>query len=519
MRPPSSLFLKILSWFFLNIVIVSAALALFFSFQPQVNLRAVFGHKGIDRLRIAGMLIGHDLGQEPRETWPEILKRHAGIQNIDFALILDDGTIVSSTNETALPEAVMELAWKFIKAPPQEPGPRPLGRPKQLSDFDPPPNQGRESMSPKRMPPPPGDPGKDHGPPPGQMGSDEMHTMVRTKDPVRYWSGIRLPMPFGPGRFPMRAFLLAVSDSPTGNGFFFDPLPWMIAAVTIIVISLIFWTPMVRHITRPLTRITLATEAIARGRFDVAIHESRTDEIGRLARAVNHMTSRLSAFVTGQKRFLGDVAHELGSPIARIRFGLAALENRMPEKDRALVTDVMEDVAHMSNLVNELLAFTRASINAQSINLEQVNLLGVAKEAVRRESLPADCMIDIHIQPEIMVMASPESLTRALANLVRNAAKYAVSSEAIRISADLHSTDVLIHVADSGPGVPEHLLDQLFEPFFRPEPSRSRDLGGVGLGLAIVKTCVETCNGTVSARNLTPRGFAVTIRLKGSKAH
>jgi two-component system sensor histidine kinase CpxA len=128
--------------------------------------------------------------------------------------------------------------------------------------------------------------------------------------------------------------LLAVSDSVTGNGFFFDPLPWMIVAAAIVLISALLWIPMVRYITRPLTRMTLATEEVANGGFDVSIHESRTDEIGRLARAINHMTSRLSAFVKGQKRFLGDVAHELGSPIARIQFGLGALEQRVDAKSR-----------------------------------------------------------------------------------------------------------------------------------------------------------------------------------------
>ena len=70
-----------------------------------------------------------------------------------------------------------------------------------------------------------------------------------------------------------------------------------------------------------------------------------------------------------------------------------------------------------------------------------------------------------------------------------------------------------IKVRDSGAGVPDDLLDRLFEPFFRPEPSRDRDSGGVGLGLTIVKTCVETCQGTVSAANLQSTGFVVTITL------
>ena len=75
---------------------------------------------------------------------------------------------------------------------------------------------------------------------------------------------------------------------------------------------------------------------------------------------------------------------------------------------------------------------------------------------------------------------------------------------------------MVITVADLGPGVPEASLQQIFDPFFRAEPSRSRDTGGVGLGLAIVKTCVEACRGTVTARNHAPRGLEVQIVLKAA---
>ena len=259
--------------------------------------------------------------------------------------------------------------------------------------------------------------------------------------------------------------------------------------------------------------MTRATEEIARGRFDVAIHEPRADEIGRLAKAINHMTARLSAFVKGQKRFLGDVAHELGSPIARIQFGLGALEQRVNGKNRQRVLDVMEDIDHMSKLVNELLAFSRAEMNTKTVRLEKISLHPVVQAAVKREATPAADII-IKIDPEIRILASAELLTRAVANLVRNAVKYAGDYGPIHIFAERKKDAVSIEVRDSGPGVSEELLDQLFEPFFRPEPSRDRDSGGVGLGLAIVKTCVETCDGKVSARNLKPDGFVVTIILQ-----
>jgi two-component system sensor histidine kinase CpxA len=89
--------------------------------------------------------------------------------------------------------------------------------------------------------------------------------------------------------------------------------------------------------------------------------------------------------VKGQKRFLGDVAHELGSPIARIQFGLGALEQRIGSENRQRVIDVMEDVDHMSRLVNELLAFSRAEMKSKTVELESIDLLPVVQTAVKRE--------------------------------------------------------------------------------------------------------------------------------------
>jgi two-component system sensor histidine kinase CpxA len=172
----------------------------------------------------------------------------------------------------------------------------------------------------------------------------------------------------------------------------------------------------------------------------------------------------------------------------------------------------MEDVDHLSKLVNELLAFSRAEMTSKTAKLENIDLLPVVQMAVKREHSPA-AEIVVRVKPGICVVASSELLMRALANLLRNAVKYAAGAGPINVSAQKRNGGVDIEVRDMGSGVPENLLDQLFEPFFRPEASRDRDSGGVGLGLAIVKTCVETCQGTVSAANLKPRGFAVTITL------
>jgi len=474
MKPFSSLFSKILLWFFMNLALVAAVLVVFFAFGSQIDLHAIFGQQASDRLRTTGRLISHELNQVSHANWSDVLARYAEIHQVDFALLLKDGS-QSLSKDMDIPEAVMKMVMGSFRR-----------------KFP----KGEFSLPPK----------------PRDKQSRKHRLMMRTKNPTRYWAGVRIPVFLTPSRPPVRAVLLAVSDSITGNGFFFDPLPWIIVAAAVMLISVLLWIPLVRNITRPLARMTDAAEEIAKGGFDVRINEPRADEIGRLASAINHMTSRLGGFVKGQKRFLGDVAHELGSPIARIQLGLGILEHRVDATNRKQVVDVMEDVTHMSNLVNELLSFSRAEMDTEKVMLKTVELLPVLQRAVQRESMPTTEIIT-KIDSRIRVIADPELLARALANIIRNAVTYAGDAGPIHVSAKREKNKIKIQVKDSGPGVPDDLLEQLFEPFFRPEPSRDRCSGGVGLGLAIVKTCIETCKGTVSARNLKPKGFAVTITL------
>jgi two-component system sensor histidine kinase CpxA len=494
MKCPSSLLAKILTWFFLNLLLLTLVLGIFFAAQPQMNLHAFFGQQGSDRLRSAGMLIAHDLSRSPADEWTTVLSRHAEIHGVDFMLVLRDGLVFSPVEET-LPEEVVEQAKDLLRR-----------------------RGGQQNGQEHRWNPHLVDclllePDCEEVQPVFQEFSGRKNLLVlRTKDPSTYWFGLRVPLFLPTGERRLHVLLLARSHSITGNGFFFDPLPWMVVAAAVILISLLFWLPLIRNITKPLLRMTLAAEEIARGNFAVSIQERRSDEIGRLATTINHMTARLSAFVKGQKRFLGDVSHELGSPVARIQFGLGILEQRVDPAHRERVRDVMEDVDHMSRLIGELLAFSRAEMNAQAVELGRISLLPVVQTAVKREC-PPPFPVQVDIAPELEVLASAELLTRALANLLRNAIKYAGEAGPLTVRAEEKNQRVELVVRDYGPGVPEEYLDRLFEPFFRLEPSRDRDSGGVGLGLAIVKTCVESCGGRVAAGNVLPQGFQVTLFL------
>jgi len=127
--------------------------------------------------------------------------------------------------------------------------------------------------------------------------------------------------------------------------------------------------------------------------------------------------------------------------------------------------------------------------------------------------VPGSGTIQVTIAPALAVVAHEAYLLRAISNVLRNALRYAGEAGPILVTARRVDSRVLITVADCGPGLAGESLDEVFAPFYRPEPARSRDTGGAGLGLAIVKGCIEACRGTVACRNREPSGLEVTISL------
>lgn len=343
---------------------------------------------------------------------------------------------------------------------------------------------------------------------------------MRTEYPTRYWLITRLPpVPESPGRGRPLA-LIGMAESLGQSELLFDPKPWLLGALGLFAASALLWWPFVRGLTRSLAQMRGATERVARGDFAVRVDESRGDELGHLGAAVNAMTGRLEGFVGGQKRFLGDIAHELCSPLARMEMALGILEQRTPIDLRERVGDVREEVREMSTLVNELLAFSKAGLQGTAAARERVALAPLVEAAVTRETDGARVVIDI--PADLVVTAAPSLLTRAIANILRNARHYAGTAGPIEITASrtpsrpaspTTPSHILLTVADHGPGVPVEALPRLFDPFFRVDPARTRETGGVGLGLAIVKSCVEACGGTARGMPRPDGGRGLVIEL------
>ncbi len=510
MNPRRSLFLKIVLWFFMTLILLIALLAgifnLDFRLRPDSALITGLGGQG----KALGRVILRELYDSDYYEWGSILARFGKAYGLDLTLCYANGRILAGRNRTLPVEVVDALARleKGLSRLPVPPTPR-EGRPAGMGPpvrGRPPVLGSREGNNPRpfRLLP---------LPPPERL---HFRYLLRTSDPTLYWAAVPFPFHERRDHRPEYLFLLAASSSVTGNGLFFNPFPWLLLAGFVLAISILLWIPLVKNITRPIGRVTRAAEEIARGNFSVHVDDHRADEIGRLGAAINHMSGQLEGLIMGQKRFLGDIAHELASPIARMNLGLSILEQRLKGDDLGRLEDIAEEVRHMSNLINELLSFTRTEIGSHRRAAEIVRIGPMIDAAIDREGAEGVEIIN-RVNDDISVWAVENLLSRAISNILRNAVRYAGQAGPIEISAHREGEKVFLTAADRGPGVPEEVIGRLFEPFFRPEAVRDHRSGGVGLGLAIVKTCVQACGGTVEAKNLSPKGFSVTMTLPPSR--
>ncbi len=508
---------KILLWFFLSIVVILGVLLFLFKLHLHTSSDSPLADMIGNRMQDVGQRICDELEQTDPAGWDAVLARHDDARQVTFTLFTTTGTKLAGKAIDLPPEIAALLARRgsgsreFLPPPAAGRGPD-VGAPPRPADPPPPFDPRNPRLPGPPGPHPGGGPGGNHGAPPWMHESIPMDFAIHTGDPDLYWAGMALPVRSPTDGHMMPTILLVSSDSMSGHGLFFDATPWAIILFVVALVALLVWVPLVRNLTHPLRDMAEAASRISQGRFDIKLDDRRGDEIGALAACINDMAGRLDLLVNGQKRFLGDVAHELASPVARIQLAVGILQNARTPVEPSRLEDLRQEVQQLADLVNELLSFSRAEANPARIRLEPVRVEDVVQRAIRREG-KGSSEVRVDVAPGLSVLADPELLARALANVLRNAVRYAGYAGAIDIVAWAEGDEVRIEVRDQGPGVPSDHVGQIFEPFYRVDSSRTRECGGVGLGLAIVKTCVMACQGTVTAANRKPSGFIVSIAL------
>lgn len=491
--PPVTLSRKILGLALLNIILIAAALGLFAEWQFGLSIESLLLGPARDRIAGISNAVGRDLDSTPYTARAGLLAAYSQRYGVKFYLVDPRGEPLGGS-PVEIPPALLDRMRSGPR--PGRNGPEEAVTPEEAGNPLPGPGFGRSDRGGR------GSGGPQSNPP----------FMIITHNPLIYWVGIHMPIEGPRGESGVPAVLLLRVDSIFNSRLFFDwrSLLWLMALL--VALAVVCWLPFVRGVTRSIRQMDRATEEIAQGRFDRHIQQNRGDELGHLGEQINRMAGRLNGFVRHQKRFLGDIAHELCAPIARIQFALGILEQKIDESQKSHLDVLREEIQEMSDLVNELLMFSRAGMQVGETPLKRVELASIVKQAVSHQ-IPGSGTIQVAIAQGLGVIAYEPYLIRAVSNLLRNALRYAGESGPITVSARSEGERVVLTVSDCGPGLPEQSLDQVFAPFYRPEAARSRDTGGAGLGLAIVKSCIEACRGTVVCRNREPSGLEVTVSL------
>ena len=236
------------------------------------------------------------------------------------------------------------------------------------------------------------------------------------------------------------------------------------------------------------------------------------DEFAALAANMNAMVARLEQQVQQARQSGNNIAHDLRTPLTRLRSDVeAALRRTEPEAHRDALERTQSELRRMQKLIDSLLAIGRAEGGGMQLEHKPVDLSGLLEEMVDLYGPAAEeqqMVLEKEIEPQLVIEADRQLLARIFSNLLDNALKYAPPGSRIRVRAAAAPGQVEIVVEDNGPGVPIEMRDKVFERFVRIDPSRT--LPGSGLGLSMVKAFIELLHGSIRIAD-SPLGGAAFI--------
>ena len=266
-------------------------------------------------------------------------------------------------------------------------------------------------------------------------------------------------------------------------------------------------------VVSPVRRIASSIAQFGQGNLSVRVHSTRPDEIGQLGRSFNQMADRLQQLIVSERRLLGDISHELRSPLARLKFAIK-LARTSPDTKSSL-DRIERDVDRLTTLVADIVEINFIESRPIIPETGNVRAAEIMEEVIRDCALEAEshgCRIAVTGRLTGEVEGNRELLRRAVENVLRNGIRYSPQFSTIDVSVSESTHTATITIRDYGPGVPEQALTQIFDPFFRVEEARDANGGGSGLGLSIAKQAVQLHHGAITAENASP-GLRVQIPL------
>jgi two-component system sensor histidine kinase BaeS len=300
----------------------------------------------------------------------------------------------------------------------------------------------------------------------------------------------------------------AIMDAATRAAFSDAIRNALVAAGIIAIVTSIFVSlALSAAIAGPVGRLVVAARRIAQGHYAERVPASEHGEFGDLAASFNAMTGSLEATEHRRLQLVGDVAHELRTPLTTLDGYLEGLEDGVVVPSATTWRLLRGETARLTGLVNDLQELWRAEARQLPMAIESFDAATVTREVAERfkpQATSRQISIDTDLPAGLVAQADRSRLAQIVGNFLSNAVRYSPAGSTVTVSARRSGPRVEVAVQDQGPGLTAEQRAQVFERFYRIDPSRTRALGGSGIGLAIARALAETMGGSVRATSPGP---------------
>lgn len=266
------------------------------------------------------------------------------------------------------------------------------------------------------------------------------------------------------------------------------------------------------HALRPIRELSDKIEKVqAQNLADSRIEENQVKELNQLSVSYNRMLERLSEAFEIQRQFTANAAHELRTPLALMQVQLDLYHSNSHPDNDADTVQMIKMVTEQNDRLNKMVKTLLDMSELQTVGRDDEIILDALVDEVLEDLEPLAEGKNIRLIgkcKDITMVGSDILIYRLVYNLVENAIKYNHSGGQVTVTADRKENHVYLSVEDTGAGIPEELKERVFEPFFRVDKSRSRELGGVGLGLALVREIVRVHDGSITVKS-NPSGGTI----------
>ncbi|MDQ0088099.1 signal transduction histidine kinase [Paenibacillus anaericanus] len=284
-----------------------------------------------------------------------------------------------------------------------------------------------------------------------------------------------------------------------------------------VLFSFLFLMISILHIVRPISRLTEATQDIAKGKYNLRVQTRRRDEIGQLANSFTIMSQELERTERARQEFVANVSHEIESPLTSIQGFATTLKDQSITHDQRVyyLSIIEEESRRLSLLSKQLLTLSTLDYDSNTLHMKTFNLRAQIRQVAQiMEWKLTDKELFLKLSvPDMNLYGDEDLLHQVWMNLISNAIKHTPAGGKVMIAAEVQDKHCIVTVSDTGEGIAEGDLPNIFDRFFKVDRVRTRESNGTGLGLSIVQKIVHAHNGSIQVASKLGEGTVFTVTL------